>query len=306
MTKSGRPYRAFTAGSWWNTRVPEDVSLNADNEAILSYLSTAPESGSGCLTLAGAGGSPWGQPIYWARPTDREYDVGGMTTGRPREFERLRIPAGTRAAANSDGSLTIFDLDKGYVALLTDAAYDGENDEWSASGATVTYLRSNGLHALTGRSDDARNTGTHRGNNGATVAVRWDMVKAGVVNHVLKAASGPALANRSEFPMVGSDGDYEGTDAAVPPQGVRLRIKPSVDLKSLGLHPQALVIARALQRYGFYFGDSSGVTALKLEDTRAEGRGQLWDVTSEDLCGLPFTPDYWDVLPPGYDPSERR
>ena len=89
----------------------------------------------------------------------------------------------------------------------------------------------------------------------------------------------------------------------MPAEGVRLRIKPSVDLAGLGLDPQALVIARALQTYGMYLGDGGGTTALKLEDTASEGRGQVWDVTNKDLCGLPFSPAYWDVLPEGYNPS---
>lgn len=302
-TPSGKPYRAFSADSWWNTPLPANAPQAAAERAILHYLRTAPESGEGCLTLAGAGDNRWGQPIYWAKPTDTSYDVQGIAYGRPPELNHLRIPAGTRPAGNDDGTMTIFDLRKGYVTALTDADYDATNDEWSASGATVTYLDSNGLHALTGRSDESRNIGTHRGNNGATMAVRWDLVQAGAIRHVLKAASGPEVANRWVFPMVGSDGDYTGNDPAVPAQGLRLRIKASVDLSSLGLHPQALVIARALQRYGFYIGDSGGVTALKLEDTVAEGRGQLWDLAANDLCGLPFTPEYWDVLSERYDPS---
>jgi hypothetical protein len=29
----------------------------------------------------------------------------------------------------------------------------------------------------------------------------------------------------------------------------------------------------------------------------------VWDVTNQDLCGLPFSPAFWDVLPEGYNPS---
>jgi hypothetical protein len=100
--------------------------------------------------------------------------------------------------------------------------------------------------------------------------------------------------------MVGSDGD--STDPNAPPEGLRFRIKPTVDLAALKLDPQTLVIAKALQRYGFYIGDSSGTTALKVEDTRIEGRGELWHMAPTALCGLPFTPRYWDVLPEGYQP----
>jgi hypothetical protein len=299
----GRPYRPFGDRSWWNSPVPANAPLNADNAQILNYLSTAPESGQGCLRLAGAQHNKWGQPAYWVRASDPEYAIQGLPAGAPPELRHLRIPAGARSADNSDGTMTIYDMRRGYVALLTDAHYDAATDTWSASGGSVSYMDSNGLLDATGKSNDPRNVGTHRGNNGATSYVRYDMVQAGDVRNVLKIAAGPALANRWVFPMTGSDGSVSDPAVGAPPEGLRMRLNPSLDLKSLGLHPQALVIAKALQKYGVYIGDSGGTTALKLEDTRAEGRGQLWTVTADDLCTLPFTPQYWDVLPEGYDPS---
>ncbi|HJR37730.1 MAG TPA: hypothetical protein VJ819_05035 [Nocardioidaceae bacterium] len=302
-TSGTPPYRAFHADSWWNAPLPEDAPTNPFGEEILDYLRTGAQSDAGCLTLAGAAGSRWGHPIYWAEPSDPEYDLDDVVDEDIPELDNLRIPEGALPADNGDGSMTVYDLAQGYVVALTDAEYDEDADTWSASGATVTYLDSNGLHEQTGRSDDPRNQGSHRGNNGATMAVPWEAVNAGEIRHVLKVASGPEVADRYVFPMVGSDGDYPGTDPKVPPQGLRLRIKPSVDLEDLDLDPQAFVIAQALQRYGFYIGDSGGTTSLKLENTVAEGRGQLWDLRPDALCGLPFSPSYWDVLAEGYDPS---
>jgi hypothetical protein len=299
------PARAFSADSWWNTPLPDDAPLNPDADQILDYLRSGPESGRGCLTLAGAGDNFWGQPIYDARPGDPSYDIEGLTQPLE-ELRRLRIPRGAQAAANSDHSMSIYDRQKGYVVALSGADYDAERNTWSAEGATLTYLDSNGLHEATGRSDDPRNRGSHRGNNGATMAVELDEVRSGAVRHVLKAASGPEVADRFVFPMVGSDGDYHGSDPAVPPQGLRLRIDPSVDLEALGLQPEALVIARALQTYGFYIGDSGGTTALKLQNTWVEGRGQMWSVSADALCAMPFSPEYWDVVAEGYDPTRAR
>ena len=73
----------------------------------------------------------------------------------------------------------------------------------------------------------------------------------------------------------------------------------------MNLDPEALVIAEALQRYGMYIGDSGGTTALKLEDTESEGRGEVWSLPADALCGLPFTSSYWEVVAEGYDPSRR-
>jgi hypothetical protein len=299
-TVDGHPFRAFTADSWWNTPVPTDAPSNPGAAAILNYMSTAPQAGGGCLHFAGVQGSPWGQPVYWAQPGDPTYDVSVKRKGAPPEVHSMRIPRNASSALNNDGSMTVFDVDRGYVAAFTDAHYDTQSDTWSASGATVTYLDSNGLDVQTGQASDDRNVGTHRGNNGADMMVRYDEVQAGQIDHVLKIATGPEASIRHVFPMVGSDGD--STDPNAPPEGLRFRIKPTVDLAALKLDPQTLVIAKALQRYGFYIGDSSGTTALKVEDTRIEGRGELWHMAPTALCGLPFTPRYWDVLPEGYQP----
>jgi hypothetical protein len=305
LDSRGRPYRPFRDRSWWNTPVPVNAPSDPAAAQVLNYLSTAPESGQGCLRLAGAQHNKWGQPAYWAQPNDPTYDVQGLPPGAPSEVTHLRIPDGAKGASNSDGTMTVYDVARGYVVLLTDARFDTAANTWSASGASVTYLDSNGLIGTAGRSGDPRNVGTHRGNNGATSYVRYDMVHAGAVRNVLKIAAGPALANRWVFPMTGSDGTVADASVGAPPEGLRLRIDPSVDVHQLGLHPQALVIAEALQKYGAYLGDSGGTTALKLEDTRAEGLGQLWTVTADDLCMLPFTPQFWDVLPEGYDPSAQ-
>lgn len=298
-----RTLRAFTPTSWWNTPLPRDAPTASGAAKILDYLRTGPESGPGCLLLAGSRDSHWGTPIFWAGPTDAEYHVQRTRLRLPAELRSLRIPDGARPSNNNDATMIVYDVDKGYAVALTDAHHNQAADTWSASGATVSYLDSNGLDVGTGRSDERRNTGTHRGNNAPTMVVSWDQVQQGAVNHVLKIASGPSLADRYVFPMTGSDGKYNGSDPAVPPAGLRLRIKPTVDLERLDLAPDALVIARAIQRYGVYLGDSGGRTALKLENTEVEGRGELWNVERDGLCTLPFTPAFWDVVAEGYDPS---
>ena len=300
-TDAPAPLRAFTADSWWNTPVPQDAPVHPEERALLRYLSTGKESGGGCLRLAGTEDNKWGQPVYWAGDGDPEYDVEVDAPIVPPEMENLRIPAGAEAADNNDGSMSIFDVGRGYTVALTEAEYDRATDTWSAGGATVTYLDSNGLHARTGQASDARNEGTHRGNNAAVMMARIDEVEAGRIEHVLKIASGPEASKRFVFPMVGSDGDSRQADA--PPQGLRLRIKPSVDLDALELDRQTLVIARAMQDYGVYIGDSGSVTTLKLEDTRTSRGEQMWKMKPTALCALPLTPEFWDVLPEGYRPS---
>ena len=299
QTTATTPFRAFSSDSWWNARLPRKAPKSPIAAQILDYMSTGPDADGGCVRLAGTGSNKWGQPVYWAGSGDPEYDVRTGSGRRPRELARVRIPVSAEAAATSDAAMTVFDRQRGYVVAFTGAHY--ANGTWTARGATVTRLASNGLHSRLKRSDTKRNLGSHRGNNGATMMVRYDEVAAGAVRHVVKVSSGPETSSRSVFPMVGSDGG--SSNPAAPPQGLRFRIKPSVDLDALHLNAQALVIARGLQKYGMYLGDSGGHTTLKLENTRATSGQQRWKLSSNALCKIPLTPRFWDVVRPGYDPS---
>src|SRR4051794_11969754 len=113
----GRPYRPFRDRSWWNTPVPANAPSDPQAAQILNYLSTAPESGQGCLRLAGAQHNKWGQPAYWSQPGDPEYAVQGLPAGAPHELKHLRIPEGARGADNSDGTMSVYDMARGYVVL---------------------------------------------------------------------------------------------------------------------------------------------------------------------------------------------
>ena len=197
------PARAFSADSWWNTPLPDDAPLDPAADQILDYLRTGPESGRGCLTLAGAGDSPWGQPIYDAAPGDPS-TTSRASPSRSRSCGRLRIPRGAQAAGEQRQQHDHLRPARRGTSWRSPAPTTTRSrDAWSAEGATVTYLDSNGLHVGTGRSDDPRNRGSHRGNNGATMAVELDEVQSGAVRHVLKVAAGPEVADRFVFPMVG-------------------------------------------------------------------------------------------------------
>src|SRR4051812_42235647 len=82
-------YRAFTDDSWWNSPVPAEAPSNPRADAILDYLRTAKEAGDGCLRLAGTSGNNWGQPVYWSKPGDPEYDVAVRIPDEPPELHSL-------------------------------------------------------------------------------------------------------------------------------------------------------------------------------------------------------------------------
>jgi hypothetical protein len=235
------------------------------------------------ITLSGVDSQgSYGQPIYWAKSGDPVYNVQGG--GLPAEFTHLRIPSGAKPDPTGDSELTVFDRENGWVAWLAGASFSG--GKWSASGGSITYLASNGLDGSLPESNDPRNHG-HRGFPAAEIAYRYDEVTYGVIRHVIKMSI-PSTCDHV-FPMSGDEGCNDGSPF---PEGTRIRIKPSVDLSHLSLAPAALVVATALQQYGAVVGDQSGGSVVvKLENTVAEGRGQLWtNVLSRDsLQAIPLS-----------------
>ncbi len=286
-------FRAFTPSSYWNTPAT-GAPLHPDSQAIIAFL-RSDNATNGCPRLSGIGSNRWGMPIYWALPSDPEYHVESTKYDVPPEFANVRIPRGARAMEGADGEMVVYDLDRGTVIQLYRAKYDEERDTWTVRGGSIAYLSSNGLDGSLPESDDRRNRGAFRGYNGAVVAIRVDEVKNGSVDHVVKVGVNTAHVGHV-FPMTGSDGDSE--ERGAPKQGMRLRIRSDVDLERYELHPQALVIARALQTYGMMVADSTGgPVELKLEDT--EGRTDTaWEIGEDALCSIPI--DLYEVVDPAY------
>ena len=267
------PLSAFSRSSYWNTPLPKNAPVDPASRAILRFLRR--HSAGNFIRLGGTDPTgEWGMPIYSARDGDPVYDVANNCSLRmPPEFDHVRIPAGAAADPTSDAAMTVYDEGLGYVFAFWHARFDADGDTWSSCGGTVYYLGSNGLDGKLRRSDEPRNTG-HRGLPPPTWAVRLDEIEAGSIDHVLKIAV-PATKCRHVFPMVA---DECGTRAAhAPPEGTRIRIKPGVDLARFHLSSAALVVARALKRYGAIIGDQTrGKINLKVENTVAEGEGWGW------------------------------
>ncbi len=258
------PYRAFSADSYWNTSLPKDAPRDPKSDQYIEYMEVT--SAHPFLTLSGLGSDKpaWGNPIYWADSRSPTYAVvNNCRQHQPEVFGELRIPTGAQPSPDSDQEMTVYDVERDLVVSLWRASFDGATNTWSACGGGRYRLSSNGLHGQWPQSDDRLNTG-HRGVPAALRAIRHDEVETGIIRHVLTfSTKNPSVDFM--FPMVGSDG--KSVDPAAPPQGARIRIKPSVHLSQYGLSYGGLVVARALQDYGAVLTDSSGApTAMKVEN----------------------------------------
>jgi hypothetical protein len=289
------PYRAFSTSSYWNQPLPANAPIDTNSVRILEFLKK--DSTTNYIRFSGVGSSGnWGNPIYWSSPTDGTYAVRNSCGHKmPPEFQSVRVPAGAKGDPTSDGAMTVYDVDKGIVYAFRHASFS--SNTWSSCGGTAYYLNSNGLDGKLAESDEIRNFG-HRGVPPSTYAVRYDEVTSGAIDHVLKIAV-HHTADEYVFHMTGHESG--STDPYAPPEGTRIRIKPSVDISSLGLNPGARVVATALQKYGAVIGDQSGGQInLKVENTVAEGRGQLWAGVLDAGSLSSISLDMYEVIQLGY------
>lgn len=265
---SGGVYRAFTDDSYWNTPIPADAPRDPNSDKMIAFLRQ--DSRYGYIKFTGLGPSgAWGRPIYWGYASDpvETVDCQGETYA-------FHIPDGAKADPTSDAASTVYDMASGLVFGL-------HGNPGSMTCSSVHYLSSSGLdRKWTQFSDTHSNNVGHRGAPASNIGIRIDEIEAGEIRHKLHLSVNTSK-DTHVFPMVGDENGTSNADA--PPEGALIRIKPDVDLDSRGLSRSAKIVATALQKYGAIVGDQNSCCLnLKVENTIAEGTGNLWEGVLEE------------------------
>ncbi len=296
---ANEPETSKFARGYWNTPLPLDAPRDPRSASMISWL--AEDNSPPHLRISGIGDGEWGSPVFVAqgdtpaRPL--ECDGGSCPPSMP---EEIRLPAEARPPDTSDATITLYDIQRGYVLGLWRASQEPDGS-WTAQGGDIYYLDSNGLAGTLAGSDEPRNGG-HRGLNSMVRVLRYDEVDSGSIDHVIELFVNTARMEHV-FPMTGHE-DHGTWHPDAPPEGTRIRIMPSVDIDSFDLSPAAKVIATALQRYGAVIGDQTGGPAtIGVENTVLSGRGDLWTsvLTADALADIPF--EAFEVIELGYDPT---
>jgi hypothetical protein len=116
---------------------------------------------------------------------------------------------------------------------------------WRAGSGATWSLRSNHLRPAGWTSADAAGLPIFAG------LARWDEVSRGVIDHALRFT---APATRRAYVYPARHFASSSNDPALPPMGLRVRLKASVDISSFPR--QARIVLRALQRYGMILADN--------------------------------------------------
>jgi hypothetical protein len=121
------------------------------------------------------------------------------------------------------------------------------------------------------------------------------------------------------WPAQRTDTQHFRIDEAAIPAGTRFRFPASIDWSRdhPGLHPFALKLAKAIQKYGMVVRDSGGLVGFATEDPLPTGYDPFWDEQGKPRANGPFKGQYpnhggvfagfpWDELQALDQPSADR
>jgi hypothetical protein len=147
--------------------------------------------------------------------------------------------------ADGDRHVLLVDRDRCRLYELYDAHPLDGGARWRAGSGAIFDLRSNRLRPAGWTSADAAGLPILPG------LARFGEVAKGSIDHALRFT---ARRTRRAYVYPARHFASDSTDRALPPMGLRVRLKRAASLAGLG--PQARIVARALQRYGALLADN--------------------------------------------------
>jgi hypothetical protein len=238
----------FPATSVWNQRV-DKLPVAADSATLIQSIG-----------LANSVHADFGNGLYDGSRIGIPYVVvHGKTTPKSHvSFEYADesdkgpypIPAnvpieGAPAHAN-DGDRHALIVDRDTCKLYELYALQRTTSGWSAGSGAIFDLRSNKLRPAGWTSADAAGLPILPG------LARWDGdASTGAIRHALRFT---ADRTRDAYIYPARHRAGSGNDPSLPPMGLRVRLKASVDISKLPR--QARIVAQAMKTYGLILADN--------------------------------------------------
>ena len=193
----------------------------------------------------------------------------------PSESDRgpYPIPKNPKIEGGSDRHILMVDRDNCRLYELFAARKTSSG--WRAGSGAIWDMRSNALRPDGWTSADAAGLPILPG------LARYDEVAAGEIRHALRFTT-DVTRRAYIYPARHYASDYNDPD--LPPMGLRIRLKDTVDISGFG--PQSRVILRALQTYGMILADNGSplyVTGAPHAGWDDDDLHDLQQITSEDF-----------------------
>jgi hypothetical protein len=238
----------FPPDNAWNTDISaEPVDPNSANLIASCGASRQlhPDFGT---TWAGA---PWGIPYVVVKGDQPRVPVSFYYQDES-DAGPYPIPANAPIEggpnATGDRHVLVIDVDNWMLYELFDAHPVNGGASWTAGSGAVWDLSSNAQRPAGWTSADAAGLPIFAG------LVRYDeAVEEGAITHALRFT---CPVTRRAYVAPALHWASSQTDPDLPPMGMRVRLKASVDIS--GFPPEVQVILTALKRYGMILADNGG------------------------------------------------
>jgi hypothetical protein len=229
----------FPASNPWN----RDVSRDPVDPSSDAYIREIDSHGNHFLHADFGGGGAYGFPYRVVPRTQPRVPV--RFTDFPEESDPgpYPIPPTIRVEGGSDRHVIV--VQQGTCRLFELFAAERSGRGWDAGSGAVFDLRSNRLRRAGDTSADAAGLPIFAG------LARYDEVRAGAIRHALRFT---VERTQAGYVYPARHLASSSHDPDLPPMGLRLRLRASYPLG--GFHGQALIVLRALRRYGMLVADN--------------------------------------------------
>jgi hypothetical protein len=262
----------FPASNPWNERV-DRLPVAADSGALIAAIGLGaavhPDFGS----FSGYG-IPYTVVGHSTQRVHVSFDYATESDKGP-----YPLPAHPRIEGGGDRHVLLVDRDACKLYELYDVSRHGAS--WHAGSGAIWNLRSNHLRPAGWTSADAAGLPILPG------LVRYDEVASGAIRHAVRFTAS-RTSNRYVWPARHVAGD---ADASLPPMGLRVRLKASVDISHYGR--QARVVLQALKTYGMILADNgspwyiSGASDRHFNDDDLHALGKITGADFEVVDASP-------------------
>ncbi len=232
----------FASSSVWNSAIGSGAAFQGKTEArTKSFLSGKP-----VINRAN-----WSIVVKRAKSTDPMAKLVGARNG---QTWNIRIPTSTKPTGGSDGHVTIIAAD-GVTAYDAYKLKKVSNTHYTAALVVITDLRSSGLVS------GVRAAGVPA----VAGLIRAHELSAAKIPHALAVAIPGSMLKKGHIWPANRQDTNASTYTGQVPMGSLLAIPGSVDVNKLGLSREGMALAKALQNYGAYVVDRSGMVSLYCE-----------------------------------------
>lgn len=264
----------FAPTSFWYTPIPVNVPLHPNSASFVVEFLRQKKAHYGSV---GINTTAYASPVYVVdakTPTVRvtEWDCMGKGYSDPRlaeQWSAVPIPPYAEPADGNDAEMTVYQPSTDTIWEFWQARKAG--GQWQACWG--------------GRMQNAsKNRGIWPHPYGTTATglpllggqITAEELQRGEIQHVMGIVLVDlASSNVFSWPASRSDGDNPKDAPNRIPEGLRLRLDPTVDVDALKIHPVGRIIAKAAQKYGFVVWDKGGGIVLRAQNPKSyTQRGQ--------------------------------